>query len=53
MFLMTCAAILGCVGPAYIVHAHVVCDVCIIVYIWTVCICVCVCVCQCYSCRAA
>ena len=40
MFLMACAAILECVGPAYIVHAHVVCDVCIIVYVWIVRICV-------------
>ena len=30
--------------PAYIVHAHVVCDVCIIAYVWIVYICVCVCV---------
>ena len=39
MFLK-CAAILGCVGPAHIVHAHVVCGVCIIIYVWIVCMCV-------------
>ena len=38
MFLK-CAATLGCVGPAHILHAHVACT---IISVWIVCMCVCV-----------